>query len=158
MNQQLATSLHLDLRDMIKKKTFVDFGFGQGGPHYRWLEIVREQQDDPLVTSDIPGQLIQLGLHYARTRGKSDVETQQMNWLLNKAISELRVYVVYDGRAKGGAGTDAATVLGTYDSLAHVQSEAKTGACYSYAPEANGEGKTTLLDETWEFDIGGVGC
>lgn len=65
---------------------------------------------------------------------------------------EARQYILYDGRACGGQGTDNASVLEACDSDEEAQ-EAKGDygqmACYSYRLEPDGK---TLVDERWEWD------
>ncbi len=63
-----------------------------------------------------------------------------------------RQFILYDGRAAYGRGTDDATVLCTCETLAEAKYDARTGgwgaiACYSYDLDG-----TELIDEKFEFN------
>ena len=71
----------------------------------------------------------------------------------------MRKYILYDGRAMGGGGTENASVLTFCDTMAEAKSwKGQFGpmACYSYrAVKYEGpthEGNNTLDDERWEWD------
>lgn len=63
-----------------------------------------------------------------------------------------RQFILYDGRAADGLGTDEAAVLCTAETLAEARDDAGTGewgavACYSYGLDGN-----KLIDERFEFN------
>lgn len=63
-----------------------------------------------------------------------------------------RNFILYDGRAAHGMGTDDALVLDICDTLVEARHEAKAGrwgevACYSYDLDGN-----KLVDEKFEFN------
>lgn len=67
-----------------------------------------------------------------------------------KAPAGNRMYILYDGRACGGQGTDDATVLVACSSDREARGykgDYGQMACYSYA--VNGQ---ELSDERWEWD------
>lgn len=66
-------------------------------------------------------------------------------------MSEQRYYMLFDGRACGGRGTDDAVVLVSSGSQKEARKDAKLfseGACYSYRVEGD-----LLKDERWEWDF-----
>jgi hypothetical protein len=70
------------------------------------------------------------------------------------------MWILYDGRASLGRGTDRAAVLVACDSKAEARGSVRgygASACYSYAVK----GRDVLADERWEWDwspeIGFVG-
>lgn len=65
-----------------------------------------------------------------------------------------RMFIIYDGRACGGAGTDDAAVCDTATSDREARSRARSGdygasvACFSYRTDQPG----IMDDERWEWD------
>lgn len=63
----------------------------------------------------------------------------------------MRRFILFDGRACNGVGTDDATVLMSCNSEAEAHREktefGDASACYSYKEEGN-----KLTDEKWEWD------
>lgn len=64
-----------ELDSFRKKPTFRQFGFGRGGPHYRWLEEVKARWDQPRP-SVVVGDLLNLGMDYVSTQGQDTEDTR----------------------------------------------------------------------------------
>ena len=84
--------LYSELLEFKDKSDFKNYGFGQGGPYKEWLTKVKdlkENLDSKLLLQKgvVAGELEQLGLAYASSKGKEtevSISSFQMQYLLNQ--------------------------------------------------------------------------
>ena len=85
-------TLYNELLDFKDKSDFKTNGFGKGGPYHKWLTKVENLKNDPnsklLLQKDVvAGELEQLGLAYASSRGEETEVTKSFNKIFSNAIS-----------------------------------------------------------------------
>lgn len=85
-------TLYIELLDFKDKSDFKTYGFGQGGPYHGWLIKVKDLKENPdaklLLQKDVvAGELEQLGLAYASSKGKETEVTKNFNKFFSDAIS-----------------------------------------------------------------------
>ena len=85
-------TLYAELLDFKGKSDFIAFGFGQGGPYSEWLSNVQELKNNPdskllLQKGVVAGELEQLGLEYASSKGQETEVTKNFNKFFSDAIS-----------------------------------------------------------------------
>ncbi len=85
-------TLYSELLDFKDKSDFKTYGFGQGGPYHEWLTKVKDLKENPdaklLLQKDVvAGELEQLGLAYASSKGKETEVTKNFNKFFSEAIS-----------------------------------------------------------------------
>lgn len=84
--------LYSELLEFKDKSDFKNYGFGQGGPYHNWLTKVNDLITDPdskllLQKGIVAGELEQLGLAYASSKGKETEVTKSFNKFFSDAIS-----------------------------------------------------------------------
>jgi hypothetical protein len=109
-----AARLYRDLLAFRSRPDFAEFGFGRGGPYYLWLKAAEtvadrdgkagarrmlEQHDCCL------GELVQLGMEYAESRGKETPYTIDVIGRLGPAFEAIEKEAEERAREKAGAGT-----------------------------------------------------
>lgn len=85
-------SLYNELLDIKDNADFKKFGFGAGGPYNKWLKSVEELNNNPdskllLKKGVLIGELEQLGLEYASSKGQETEVTKSFNKIFSDAIS-----------------------------------------------------------------------
>jgi len=85
-------TLYSELLTFKDKSDFKTYGFGQGGPYHKWLTKVKDLKENPdaklLLQKDVvAGELEQLGLAYASSKGKETELTKSFNKSFSDAIS-----------------------------------------------------------------------
>ena len=85
-------SLYNDLLKFKDKPDFKTYGFGQGGPYNSWLKEVEALKNHPdskllLKKGVVAGELEQLGLAYATSKGAETEVTKTFNKLFLEAIN-----------------------------------------------------------------------
>jgi hypothetical protein len=85
-------TLYSELLNFKDKSDFKTYGFGQGGPYHEWLTKVQDLKENPdaklLLQKDVvAGELEQLGLAYASSKGKETEVTKNFNKFFSEAIS-----------------------------------------------------------------------
>ena len=85
-------ALYAELLDLRHKSDFKTYGFGQGGPYNEWLTKVQDLKDSPaskllLQKGVVAGELEQLGLAYASSKGQETEVTKNFNKFFSDAIS-----------------------------------------------------------------------
>ncbi len=65
-----------ELDSFRQKPTFRRFGFGRGGPHYRWLEEVKTRWEAQPRPSVAVGDVLNLGMDYVSTQGQDNDDTR----------------------------------------------------------------------------------
>lgn len=85
-------SLYQELLDFKDADDFKQYGFGDGGPYYKWLKKVEELKNNPdsklLVQKGLLiGELEQLGLVYVSSKGKETEVTKYFNKVFSDANS-----------------------------------------------------------------------
>ena len=85
-------TLYSELLDFKDKSDFKTYGFGQGGPYHEWLTKVKDLKENPdaklLLQKDVvAGELEQLGLAYASSKGEETEVTKSFNKFFSDAIS-----------------------------------------------------------------------
>ncbi|KAF5434820.1 hypothetical protein C5S36_04315 [Candidatus Methanophagaceae archaeon] len=85
-------TLYNELLGFKDKSDFKTYGFGKGGPYHEWLTKVETLKSNPdaklLLQKDvIAGELEQLGLAYASSRGEETEVTKSFNKIFSEAIS-----------------------------------------------------------------------
>ena len=86
-------SLYGELIGFKNKADFKKLGFGKGGKYSKWLEKVREFKQNKnskllLKKGVLIGELEQLGMAYAGSKGKETEVTKTFNKIFNDVISE----------------------------------------------------------------------
>lgn len=84
--------LYNELLEFKDKADFKNYGFGQGGPYKEWLTKVIDLKENPdskllLQKGVVAGELEQLGLAYASSKGKETEVTKSINKFFLDAIS-----------------------------------------------------------------------
>lgn len=84
--------LYNELLEIKEKADFKKFGFGAGGPYNKWLLDVQEFKNNPdsgllLRKGVLIGELEQLGLAYASSKGEETEVTKNFNKIFSKVIS-----------------------------------------------------------------------
>ncbi len=84
-------TLYSEILNFKDKSDFKTSGFGQGGPYHEWLTKVQDLKENPdakllLQKNIIAGELEQLGLAYASSKGKETEVTKNFNKLFSEAI------------------------------------------------------------------------
>jgi hypothetical protein len=85
-------TLYSELLNFKDKSDFKTYGFGQGGPYHEWLTKVQNLKENPdaklLLQKDVvAGELEQLGLAYASSKGMETEVTKNFNKFFSEAIS-----------------------------------------------------------------------
>jgi hypothetical protein len=85
-------TLYSELLEFKDKSNFKKYGFGQGGSYHIWLTKVKnlkENSDSKLLLQKgvVAGELEQLGLAYASSKGKETEVTKSFNKFFSDAIS-----------------------------------------------------------------------
>jgi hypothetical protein len=86
-------SLYNELINFKDKADFKKFGFGIGGPYNEWLKSVEGLKNNPdskllLKKGVLIGELEQLGLAYASSKGQETEVTKTFNKIFTEAISD----------------------------------------------------------------------
>ena len=86
------TTLYNELLAFKDKSDFKNYGFGQGGTYHEWLTKVKGLKENPdskllLQKGVVAGELEQLGLAYASSKGKETEVTKNFNKFFSDAIS-----------------------------------------------------------------------
>ncbi|EDP95880.1 hypothetical protein U8527_12190 [Kordia algicida OT-1] len=86
-------SLYRELNEFKNDADFKKFGFGKGGKYNEWLENVREFKQKPdskllLKKGVLMGELEQLGMTYANSKGKETEVTKNLNKIFSETISD----------------------------------------------------------------------
>ena len=84
--------LYQELSKFKDSPDFIKYGFGEGGKNKIWLEKVREFKSNPdsklLIRKGILiGELEQLGMAYANSKGKETEVTNTFNKIFTEAIT-----------------------------------------------------------------------
>lgn len=84
-------SLYIALISFKNKEDFKNYGFGVGGPYYKWLNSVEDIKSNPdskllLRKGVLIGELEQLGLAYVNSKGKETEVTKTFNKIFTEAI------------------------------------------------------------------------
>lgn len=85
--------LYNNLLEFKSDEGFIEYGFGEGGPYNDWLEKVEELKnntDSKLLIQKglLAGDLEQLGLAYAGSKGKETEVTKSFNEIFSEAIGD----------------------------------------------------------------------
>ena len=85
-------ALHSELLEFKGNEDFKNHGFQHGGPYHEWLKKVRAFKENPdskllLKKGVLVGELEQLGLAYASSKGKETEVTQSLNQIFSNAIA-----------------------------------------------------------------------
>ena len=85
-------TLYSELLEFKDKSDFKKYGFGQGGQYHKWLTKVKDLKENPdskllLQKGVVAGELEQLGLAYASSKGKETEVTKSFNKFFSDAIS-----------------------------------------------------------------------
>lgn len=84
--------LYNELLEIKGKSDFKKYGFGLGGPYNKWLQEVQNFENNPdsdllLKKGVLIGELEQLGLTYASSKGQETEVTKSFNKIFSRAIS-----------------------------------------------------------------------
>ena len=87
-------SLYSELLDFKSNSDFKKIGFGEGGPYKEWLTKVEKLKNNPdskllLEKGVLVGELEQLGLAYAGSKGQETEVTKNFNKIFSEAISSM---------------------------------------------------------------------
>jgi|TARA_R110002072_G_scaffold294226_1_gene464188 hypothetical protein len=85
-------SLYKELIKFKDNSNFKKYGFGKGGKNYEWLNKVRKFKSNPdskllLKKGVLIGELEQLGMAYANSKGKETEVTKTFNKIFSDVIS-----------------------------------------------------------------------
>jgi hypothetical protein len=77
-----------ELDEFKSSESFVEFGFGQGAPHYQWLERLTnaKEKHQPGVKRMTYGLLEELGMAYMKSRGQESKLTTHFRKEFNDMI------------------------------------------------------------------------
>jgi len=84
--------LYNELLSFKSSDDFAEYGFGQGGNYYQWLERVNKLENNPkakLLSKNkglLAGELLQLGLEYTKTKGDENEITLFFNKAFEKSL------------------------------------------------------------------------
>jgi hypothetical protein len=84
-------TLYAELVEFKSKSDFKTYGFGQGGPYSKWLTDVQDLKKNPdskllYQKGVVAGELEQLGLAYASSKGQEIEVTKSLNKFFSDAI------------------------------------------------------------------------
>jgi hypothetical protein len=85
-------TLYSELLEFKDKSDFKKYGYGQGGQYHKWLTKVKDLKENPdskllLQKGVVAGELEQLGLAYASSKGKETEVTKSFNKFFSDAIT-----------------------------------------------------------------------
>lgn len=85
-------TLYSELLEFKDKSDFKKYGYGQGGQYHKWLTKVKDLKENPdskllLQKGVVAGELEQLGLAYASSKGKETEVTKSFNKFFSDALT-----------------------------------------------------------------------
>src|SRR3546814_7559 len=98
-------SLYNELLQFKNSPDFIRYGFGEGGPYHKWLKEVQTLKNNPdskllLKKGFAIGELEQLGMEYASSKGQETDVTKIFNDIFSRAISQQNETKSTDGAEK----------------------------------------------------------